>query len=93
MAPAMYEGTISALDRVMNLNRERNAAIQTIRETKTTMINRVRLPVDESTKTAKIEQVNRLFRQRAKAVYDEMNLDRLKAGLPILKNPYETKGK
>ena len=85
--------TLAALDRVLALNRERNAAIRTIRETQTTMINRVRLPVDESTKAAKIEQVNRLFRQRAKAVYDEMNLDRLKAGLPILKNPYETKGK
>lgn len=89
----MYEGTISALDRVLNLNRERNAAIRTINETQTTTINRVRLKVDESTKAAQIEQVNRLFRHRAKAVYDEMNLDRLKAGLPILKNPYETKGK
>lgn len=89
----MYEGTISALDRVLNLNRERNAAIRTINETQTTTINRVRLKVDESTKAAQIERVNRLFRHRAKAVYDEMNLDRLKAGLPILKNPYETKGK
>ena len=52
MAPAMYEGTISALDRVLNLNRERNAAIRTINETQTTTINRVRLKVDESTKAA-----------------------------------------
>lgn len=86
---AMTQETLDTLARVREMNRERYATIQTIRNTDTRRVGRTIMPVDESTKTFQIAQINRIYRQNANGVYNALNLDRLEAGLPMLENPFE----
>lgn len=85
----MTQETLDTLARVREMNRKRYAAIQTIRNTYTRRVGRTVIPVDESTKTSQIAQVNRIYQQNANGAYNALNLDRLEAGLPMLENPFK----
>ena len=85
----MTQETLDTLARVREMNRKRYAAIQTIRNTDTRRVGRTVIPVDESTKTSQIAQVNRIYQHNANGAYNALNLDRLEAGLPMLENPFK----
>lgn len=85
----MTQETLDTLARVREMNRERYATIQTIRNTDTRRVGRTIMPVDKSTKTFQIAQINRIYRQNANGAYNTLNLDRLEAGLPMLENPFK----
>lgn len=85
----MTQETLDTLARVREMNRKRYAAIQAIRNTDTRRVGRTVIPVDESTKTSQIAQVNRIYQQNANGAYNALNLDRLEAGLPMLENPFK----
>lgn len=65
----MTQETLDTLARVREMNRKRYAAIQTIRNTDTRRVGRTVIPVDESTKTSQIAQVNRIYQQNANGAY------------------------
>lgn len=84
----MNDELISALDRILELNRQRYIATQTIRNTTHQSIGCILVPLDEGVKERKVDALNRLFQRNAKKIYREINESRLEVGLPLLQNPF-----
>lgn len=78
------------LDKVLQLNKEKNQVISRIKTIRTKKVGKHHLMITKEEKEKRIEKARKLYDARINAVYIKMNQELKKAGLEELENPYQT---
>ncbi len=83
-----HEATLELLDQVSEHQRNMHKAVKEIRSMKYRTFGRNLVAVSEEQRTKMIHSAVTQCNQKCKALYNIINRERQKAGLPELKNPY-----
>lgn len=77
------------LDKVLQLNQEKNQVIKRIKTKRTKRLGSYILSITKEEKDMQIEKERKLYEAKINAVYIKMNLKLKEAGLEELENPYQ----
>jgi hypothetical protein len=77
------------LDKVLQLNKEKNQVISRIKTIKTKKHGKHLLMITKEEKEKTTEKARKLYDAKINAVYIKMNMKLKEAGLEELKNPYQ----
>ncbi|KAB3527117.1 hypothetical protein [Alkaliphilus serpentinus] len=81
------------LDKVLQLNKEKNQVIRRIKTNRTKRHGMHILSITKEEKEKQIDKARKLYDAKINAIYIKMNQELKKAGLEELENPYQiTKG-
>ena len=77
------------LDKVLQLNQEKNQVIKRIKTIRTKSKGSYILQITKEEKDMTIEKARKLYEAKINAVYIKMNMKLKEAGLEQLENPYQ----
>lgn len=77
------------LDKVLQLNQEKNQVIKRIKTIRTKRKGSYILQITKEEKDMTIERARKLYEAKINAVYIKMNMKLKEAGLEQLENPYQ----
>ena len=84
-----HEETLELLNQVTEHQQDMHKAVKEIRSMKYRTFGRTLVAVSEEQRTRMIQSKITQCNQKCKALYNELNTNRLKAGLPEIQNPYK----
>lgn len=79
------------LDKVLQLNQEKNQVIKRIKTIRTKRLGSHILSITKEEKDIQVEKARKLYEAKINAVYIKMNMKLKEAGLEELENPYQNK--
>lgn len=79
------------LDKVLQLNKEKNQVISRIKTIRTKKHGKHVMLIPKEEKDMQIEKARKIYDAKINAVYIKMNQELKKAGLEELENPYQNK--
>ena len=84
-----HEDSIETLEQVSRLQSELNQVVKAIRIMKYRKLGLNQVVISEDQRQRMIHSAVTQCNQKCSKLYNEMNKDRLKSGLPALQNPYK----
>ena len=85
----MNDYIIKQLDKVLQLNQEKNQVINRIKTIKTKKVGSHHLMITYEEKNNQINKARKLYDSKINAVYIRMNMKLKEAGYEELENPYQ----